>query len=122
MGCITLQPICFYNKKISSMAKYYRFYKILKNVFRLFLPSRFARKKIVFSKDGHARLRGSICLTKQGSVIFWFMAFLSKVYLRCHMTTIGWTNCGFILANFSNLLFYGDTVYTDAKCLIASKA
>ena len=73
-------------------------------------------------QNGHTPISASIGLTKQGSVIFWFMAILGKVYPKCHMATTALAKRVFILAKFLNLCGYGDTAYTDAKCLIASKA
>ena len=59
-------------------------------------------------QNGHARLGGSIGLTKQGSVIFWFMDILNKVYPKCHMMTIDLAFWVVILANFLNLFLYGN--------------
>lgn len=60
-------------------------------------------------QNGQAPVSASIGLTKQGSVIFWFMDIISKVYLRCHIATTALPFRSFILANFSNLCGYGDT-------------
>ena len=54
-------------------------------------------------QNGRTLVSTSIDWAKQGSVIFWFMVSLNKVYPRCHIATTALPFRSFILANFLNL-------------------